>query len=84
MLSWTTIFRTAQLVLGFVVVVGYFCVLSLMIIRDMGGKDILIGGLAAAFGAIVGYFYGSSNGSDRKTELLAKANPVKDDTPPSQ
>ena len=76
LISWTTVFRSAQLILGFVIVVGYFAVLGLMIWKDMMGKDILIGGLAAAFGAIVGYFYGSSNSSDRKTELLAKAPPI--------
>ena len=78
MISWTSAFRSAQLGLGLIVVVGYFAILGLMIWKDMPGKDILIGGLAAAFGAIVGYFYGSSNDSSRKTELLAKAQPVKD------
>lgn len=78
MTSWTTAFRSAQLGLGVIIVIGYFVVLGLMIWKDMDGKDILIGGLAAAFGAIVGYFYGSSNSSDRKTELLAKAPAVKD------
>lgn len=76
MTSWTAVFRTAQLALGLVVVIGYFVILGLMIWKDMPGKDILIGGLAAAFGAVTGYFYGSSNSSDRKTELLAKANPI--------
>ena len=76
MISWTTIFRSAQILLGLVIVVGYFIVLGLMIWKDMAGRDILIGGLAAAFGAIVGYFYGSSNSSDRKTELLAKSPPI--------
>lgn len=78
MISWITVFRSAQIGLGLVVVTGYFAVLGLMIWKDVPGKDILIGGLAAAFGAIVSYFYGSSSSSDRKTELLAKAPPVKD------
>lgn len=76
MISWTTAFRSAQLGLGVVVVIGYFVVLALMIWKDIPGRDILIGGLAAGFGTIVGYFYGSSNDSARKTELLAKAPPV--------
>lgn len=78
MISWTAVFRSSQIVLGCIVVTGYFAVLGLMIWKDMGGKDILIGGLAAGFGTVVGYFYGSSNSSDRKTELLAKAPAVKD------
>ena len=76
MVSWTGIFRTSQLALGLVVVIGYFVVLGLMIWKDMPGRDILIGGLAAGFGGIVNYFFGSSNSSDRKTELLARAGPV--------
>ena len=38
-----------------------------------GAKDallILIGGLSAAFGGVVSYFFGSSSGSAQKTELL--------------
>ena len=71
MISWTAVFRSAQLGLGVIVVIGYFVILGLMIWKDMPGKDILIGGLAAAFGAIVGYFYGSSSSSERKTEIMA-------------
>jgi uncharacterized membrane protein YjjB (DUF3815 family) len=72
MISWTATFRSYQLLLGIVIVVGYFVVLSFMVLHDVAGKDILIGGLAAAFGAVVGYFYGSSSSSDRKTEILAQ------------
>ncbi len=62
----------AQYLLAGVVIVGFFCVLSLMLWKDKNGADILVGGLAAAFGSVVGYFYGSSAGSARKDELLAK------------
>ena len=78
MISWTAVYRSSQLVLGCMVVAGYFSVLGLMIWKDADGKDILIGGLAAAFGAVVGYFYGSSSSSDRKTELLAKSPALKE------
>ena len=40
--------------------------LSLMLWKDKTGADILVGGLAAAFGSAVGYFYGSSASSARK------------------
>jgi type IV secretory pathway VirB3-like protein len=61
----------AQYMLASVVIVGFFCVLSLMLLRDKNGADILVGGLAAAFGSVVGYFYGSSASSARKDELIA-------------
>ena len=65
-----------QLALGGLVVAGFFVALSLMLLRDKAGADILIGSLSAAFGAVVGYYYGSSSGSRDKTELLAQAQPV--------
>jgi uncharacterized membrane protein YjjB (DUF3815 family) len=74
MISWTSAFRSAQLVVGIVILIGFFAVLAIMIKTDAAGKDILIGALAAAFGSVVGYWYGSSNSSERKTELLAKSN----------
>ena len=36
---------------------------------------ILIGSLAAAFGGVVNYWFGSSSGSARKDELLANSMP---------
>jgi hydrogenase/urease accessory protein HupE len=68
----------AQYLLAVVVVVGFFTVLGLMLHWQRPGSDILVGSLAAAFGALVGYFYGSSAGSQAKTELLAKAHPVRE------
>jgi hypothetical protein len=79
MISWTAVFRSSQLLLGCIVAIGYFVILGYMLYKDKSGADILIGGLAAAFGALVQYFYGSSNSSDRKTELLAKAPPIGED-----
>jgi heme O synthase-like polyprenyltransferase len=61
----------AQYLLAGVVIIGFFAVLSLMLWKDKTGADILVGGLAAAFGSVVGYFYGSSAGSARKDELMA-------------
>lgn len=65
-----------HLCLGIVVLVGFFTVLSIMIIRDKTGADILTGALSAAFGSVVGYYYGSSSGSRDKTDILAQAQPV--------
>ena len=41
----------AQYLLASVVIIGFFCVLSLMLWKDKTGADILVGGLAAAFGS---------------------------------
>ena len=53
-----------------------------MVEPAMGAREpllILIGSLAAAFGAVVQYFFGSSAGSARKDELLAQSQPVPKD-----
>lgn len=62
----------AQYVLAGIVIVGFFAILGTMLWKDKSGADILVGGLAAAFGSVVGYFYGSSASSARKDELLAE------------
>jgi predicted CDP-diglyceride synthetase/phosphatidate cytidylyltransferase len=41
---------------------------------------ILIGSLAAAFGAVVQYWFGSSSGSAHKNELLAASVPAEGKT----
>ena len=43
--------------------------------RAMEPLLILVGSLAAAFGAVVNYFFGSSSGSAQKSELLARTQP---------
>ena len=64
----------AQYLLAAVVIVGFYVVLVFMLLTGKAGSDILVGSLAAAFGAVVGYFYGSSAGSARKDELMAGKN----------
>lgn len=66
----------AHMVVGAAVVIGFFVVLGIMLWRDRIGTELLVGSLCTAFGLVVGYYYGSSAGSERKTDLLAKANPV--------
>lgn len=70
-----------KLILATIIVAGYFATLWLY---GMGEIDIdennqpiliLIGGLASAFGAIVAWYFGSSEGSSRKTDLLTKDKP---------
>lgn len=62
-------------ILGGLIVLGFFCLLGLLIYITIPepNKDLLniaIGSLIAAFATVVGYFYGSSKGSSDKTELL--------------
>lgn len=64
-------------VLGALIVLGFFITLGFLI---ASGKyestlQLVIGSLIAAFGTVVGYFYGSSKGSADKTALLNKNNP---------
>lgn len=67
-----------KILLALTVTLGYFCVLVLYGIGEIaidGGNQpilILVGGLASAFGAIVSWYFGSSEGSSRKTDLLTK------------
>ena len=67
----------AKYILGGLVTVCFFLVLSLLIFRAMPteNKDVLylaIGALISYMGAIVNYYYGSSAGSAVKTEIMAK------------
>jgi len=61
-----------QYLLGGIIVIGYFGILVTMIVKGgYGGTlDLVIGSLIAAFGAVVGYYYGSSKGSSDKNDLL--------------
>lgn len=64
--------------IALIVIVGYFAVLVLYGIGEInverGNQPILIlvGGLASAFGAIITWYFGSSEGSSRKTDILTK------------
>lgn len=61
--------------LGALVVIGFFSTLIVLIIKgaDKDTQNLLIGALIAAFSTVVGYFYGSSKGSQDKDELLANS-----------
>ena len=67
--------------LAIMVTVGFFSVLAFMLFRQVPptGHDallLMLGALGSAWTAVVAYYFGSSAGSDRKTELLAQAPPV--------
>lgn len=65
----------AQYILAGIIVTGFFAVLVYMVYRDKTGADMLVGTLAAAFGAVIGYYYGSSASSARKDEMMAARAP---------
>lgn len=70
-----------MLVLGTVIVAGFFTLLGLLLFIDIklineSLINIAMGGLMSSFGTVVGYFFGSSNGSKVKTELLSRAEPI--------
>lgn len=69
-------------VLAVTITVGFLGLLLGMLlgklhVSDMQALLLLLGGLNTSFGAVVMYYFGSSAGSERKTELLAAAPPAK-------
>jgi hypothetical protein len=65
-------------IVGGSVVLGFFVVLGLVIWKGESSdiKALMIGTLCTAFGLVVGYFFGSTAASERKTEMLARAGPI--------
>jgi uncharacterized BrkB/YihY/UPF0761 family membrane protein len=68
-----------QYVLGALIVLGFFVLMVVLVYKTIPteNKDLLnlvVGALIGSFATIVGYFYGSSKGSQEKTEILAKQN----------
>lgn len=68
----------AKYVLATVIVIGFFSLLGLLLFQPLqpdssGVIFMLFGSLAAAFGGVVQYFFGSSQGSADKSEMLARA-----------
>ena len=67
--------------LALLVTVGFFGVLYYMLRYTVPPAShdtmlLLLGSLGTAWTSIIAYYFGSSAGSDRKTELLAQAPPV--------
>lgn len=64
--------------LAFIIVTGFFAILILMLLGMLNVSDqqallILLGSLAAGFGAVLNFFFGSSRGSQQKDALLANS-----------
>lgn len=63
--------------LAIFVTIGFFTILGFMMFEELpkAAHDalmLLLGSLSTAWAAIIAYYFGSSAGSDRKTELMAK------------
>lgn len=61
-----------------------FIVLLFFVPVPPDNKEVLIAQVAAvstAFGLVVGYYFGSSSGSARKTDMLNKTEPPKETKP---
>ena len=81
----------SQVIIGALVVIGFFGSFAMLLYKPdvftEVNKDalmLMIGALVAAFSGLMGFFFGSSAGSARKTELLSKAEPVIELTNPVQ
>ena len=64
-------------ILAWSVVIGFFAMTGMMYFRPIppaaiGPINQLFGALAAGFGLVLGYFFGSSKSSTDKTKLMAK------------
>lgn len=60
-------------VLGIVIVIGFFGTLMFMISKDKYTTEVnmIVGALIGSFITVVGYYYGSSQGSADKGEILS-------------
>jgi len=66
--------RTIQKILAVLILIGFFGAIAFMLVFPLPapGHDallIMIGALAAAFGMVISYYFGSSSGSATKTAL---------------
>ena len=73
--------RAAPLVLGLVIVLGFFGIMALFALGRASSADtimvVLATTMASAFGALVNYYFGSSIGSETKTDMIAAGLPTR-------
>jgi hypothetical protein len=68
-------------ILASAVTVGFFAIMTLMFFNKVDSNNpailMMLGSLGTAWTGIIAYYFGSSAGSQAKTDLLSKAGPVK-------
>lgn len=67
------------------IVVSFFVILGMLLFKKIPTENtetinLAIGALLTAFGTVVGYFFGSSAGSQRKTDIIATSTPITDES----
>ena len=67
--------------LAAIITIGFFSILIMMMLGKVDGNNptilMMLGSLSTAWTGIVAYYFGSSAGSQAKTDLLSKSGPVK-------
>lgn len=66
-----TSWRSPIVWLAFLITVGFFAALFLMMLRTDTSPDMMLGALMAAFSGIVGYYFGSSSTSAAKDTAIS-------------
>jgi len=74
-----------QYVFAALIVICFFGILALLLYKKIPAENtetinLALGALLAAFGAVVQYFFGSSAGSQRKTDIIAQSTPINNET----
>lgn len=69
--------------MAYFITVGFFGVLAFMLTQKIPADsrdllNILLGMLGTSYAGVISYYFGSSAGSQAKTDLLAKAQPILD------
>jgi hypothetical protein len=68
-------------ILAGAVTVGFFSIMVMMFFNKIDSNNpailMMLGSLGTAWTGIIAYYFGSSAGSQAKTDLLSKAGPVK-------
>ena len=67
--------------LAAIITIGFFSILIMMMIGKVDGNNptilMMLGSLSTAWTGIIAYYFGSSAGSQAKTDLLSKAPAIK-------
>lgn len=71
---------TQRFGIALMIIVGFFATMGYMLYNRIVGTDIMIGALVAAFALAPKWYFDSSPGSARKTELLAQTGPIENPT----